>query len=133
MELVDMADLGSVEIFSYKFKSCKQYFWGYSSMVEQLLCKQKVISSSLITSTIKQIMKSKIFKDKYNRIYFSKEKELIIIRFKSLPGIIKKNTFFKKKVFFSQLKNRCILTSRSRSIFSKFRSSRILVLEFLVR
>ena len=60
MELVDMADLGSVEIFSYKFKSCKQYFWGYSSMVEQLLCKQKVISSSLITSTIKQIMKSKI-------------------------------------------------------------------------
>jgi len=70
-------------------------------------------------------MKSKIFKDKYNRIYFSKEKELIIIRFKSLPGIIKKNTFFKKKVFFSQLKNRCILTSRSRSIFSKFRSSRI--------
>ena len=75
-------------------------------------------------------MKSKINKDKYNRIFFIKEIELIIKNYIQLPVGVQSNSIFQKKIFISKLKNRCIFSSRSRSVFVKFRLSRIFFREF---
>jgi len=75
-------------------------------------------------------MKSKITKDRYNRVFFIKEIELIIKDYTKLPKQVQSNSIFQKKIFISKLKNRCIFSNKSRSVFVKYRLSRIFFRDF---
>jgi ribosomal protein S14 len=73
------------------------------------------------------------FHEKYKRTRFSEAESfiatcLLLKEVKYTPNIT--YLFFKRQVsssFFTKIKNRCILTKRSKSVRSKFRYSRIIL------
>lgn len=67
-------------------------------------------------------MSSKVIKDKYMRFFVFFEKQLF---FKYSFFIRKKNVFLQKTIGMSGVKNHCVFTNRSRSVFKFFKCSRI--------
>lgn len=130
--MVDAADLGSVEFFSYEFKSRRQQ--GTQLQLVRAVTLQ-VIGCWFKSDCFHIVflnMKSKVSNDRYLRVFFSKEIQLMLYRYIRFPEKIKNNCIFQKKVFISQIRNRCIFSSKSRSVFSKFRSSRIFFRQYIL-
>jgi ribosomal protein S14 len=70
-------------------------------------------------------MKSKLSKDIYNRLFFFVENVLLIDSYQKVSGHLKNRVVFKKKSYYTQFRNRCTLSGKSRSVISAFRISRI--------
>ena len=106
-----------------KFKSYFQFLYKkreYISKVEFLFCIRKVVSSNLTTSKKKLNMKSLIIKDKNNRIYI--KHEALLLKDKKNLFKIKR---YKKKIQITIIKNRCVFSGKGKSVFSKYKISRI--------
>lgn len=68
-------------------------------------------------------MKSKVSKDSYNRV-FLKHKSFLLRRLFSKKGFcFNLDRSVQKFVFFSVIRNRCVLSFKGRSVFSMFRVS----------
>lgn len=70
-------------------------------------------------------MKSKVIKDKYARCFSYVEKQFFLTITKQLSHQKVGSVFLKKSKGLTLLKNHCVFTNRSRSVFKFFKCSRI--------
>lgn len=107
-------------------------------LVEYMFCKYTVIGSSPIISKIDKIiliMQKKIKKNIKQRLLFKDlEKQRLVIKTISNNFNLKKNIRwkieqkwfnFKKNTSLTQIKNICLLTGRSKSVYRFFKISRL--------
>lgn len=110
---------------------------GIFQLVENMFCKYKVIGSNPIISTLlyKYFMQKKIKKNIKQRYLFKNlEKNRLMLKILSKNLNIEKNLrwklqqkwfFFHQNSSITRIKNLCILTGRSKSIYRLFKISRI--------